>query len=498
MSDRTRWWSNGLVGTPEQRRALTRSIEPAASGATLSIVEKMAVFQMLVLGSAMQAYANGAIEAILVALLLLVAGMAVVGIVFPGRRAEMRAFLLTYAVCIFVGGLAQCYSLAVFDKIQSTDDAPTFFWRIQPRPPFRTLATVPNINSPLAVVIWQQIYKVTWWLGFQHGPYTAVMFNAWVMGGVGGLTVQIGRELLGDDAWRLRRAGSLVASCGLSILFGAILLRDCFTTFFNTLVLWGLIRWLVRPTSRRLLLAAALTGISAWAMEYLRPETVPLFAVYWLLLFLFWLVGRAGSVRFFTFVLALCAMLVAASYLAGSLQDTLDTRTLEMEKYARLGAERNPEDSLGMRLVVNQPLPIRVVAGIGRHMISPIPLWALFKIGSLDYDWIKGYNGIYKVLVMPLVFMGILKVVRMLRMDRRRSFPLVFLVMYFLINTIGVVATSLEQRHIGQFLSSFVIIAALPDTRELKVNDELRETRLWWFVGVALVHLAWAMLKLVI
>ena len=67
-----------------------------------SIVGPLPVLLVLA-GSGMQGYANGTIDALFVAFLLLLAGIAVVSLVFPGRRPELRAFLLTYGVC---GGAA--------------------------------------------------------------------------------------------------------------------------------------------------------------------------------------------------------------------------------------------------------------------------------------------------------------------------------------------------------------------------------------------------------
>jgi hypothetical protein len=465
---------------------------------SLSPGESIIVIGMFILGSAMQAYVNEAIEAVLAALFLLLTGRAIVALVFPNRKPEMRAFLLTYAVCIFVGGLAQFYSLAVFDNAQSTPDALYIIWRIGPEAPFRTLDSIkPIFDGPLAIVIWQQIYEVASWLGLKFGPYIGVMFNAAVMGLVGSIIVQIARDLFGDDPWRLRRVGTLVAANGLFILFGAVLLRDNFTTFFSTLVLFGIVRWLTQPKFRTLLFAAVLTGISIWSMGFLRKEAAPLIAVYWILAFLLlFLVGNAGA-RFSIVLLIIGTMFAASTYISILFQDLQGTQDLELYKYTQLSIETSVENSLGLRFVVNQPLPIRMIVGSFTLMISPIPLWANFEIGLRDYHWIRGYNGFYQVFVLPLVFLGGLKTLRIFRSDRKLALPSMFLLVYLLINTMGVAATSLELRHIGQFLGAMVILAALPDTRDTKTKNEIKNISTFWFMGVFLVHLAWVVLKIV-
>lgn len=484
------------IRIPAHVRVTAGSIKSAASVVALSANDWMASIFMLVLGSAMQAYANETIEAVLVALLLLFTGLSVVRLAFAGRKPEKRAFLLTYAVCVFVGGLAQCYSLAVFNVIQSTVDAPKFLWLISLPPGYQTtIVDLSAINAPLAVDIWQQVYKLTEWLGFQFGPYIGVMFNALMMGFVGSLTVQIARELFGDSDWRLRRVGTLVASCGMFILFGAVLIRDCFTTLVSTLILLGIIRWLVQPTRRRLLAAAVLTGISALAMEYLRSEAVLMFALYWILAFSVWLFQRLDAARLVVAVIVMITLVVASSYLAVYMQSIWETQNQGITSYSNLTSRESSDDSLGVRLIINQPLPIRLVLGTGVMMINPIPLWNNFEIGFRDYSWIKGYHGLYQVLVMPLFFTGILAALRLIRKDWKQASPLVFLTLYLLLNMVSVLSTSMEQRHLGQFMSAVLIIAALPDTREKRTRYELTKISELWYIGVVLVHLLWWVLK---
>ncbi|MCA9872528.1 MAG: hypothetical protein KC441_02705, partial [Anaerolineales bacterium] len=69
--------------------------------------------------------------------------------------------------------------------------------------------------------------------------------------------------------------------------------------------------------------------------------------------------------------------------------------------------------------------------------------------------------------------------------------------MYLLVNTASVVATSMEQRHIGQFFAAMLVIAALPDTRDKETHNEVKGIRIWWLVVVVLVHLAWAAVRFI-
>lgn len=477
------------------RHDSARSSRSATHVGLRSIVGLLPVLLVLV-GSGMQGYANGTIDAFSVALLLLLAGIVTVSLLFPGKRPELRAFLLTYGVCVFVGGLAQCYSLATFGNLQSTNDAVnSFFPIISPQPPFTTIYDIPWRLAPtaLAVLTWQQVYKLAWVLGFAFGPYIGVMFNALMMGLTGSITVRTARELFGDDTWRLRRVGTLFALCGLFVLFGSVLLRDCFTTFFTSLALWGLIRWLCRPTSRNILLAVVLTGISIGAMMFLRSRIIVIFGLFWLFSFMCWFLAKPLDLaHILAAMLVMLVLLFGSTYLINYIDTSHHLQSKSIEKYLIHMEAGHREDSIAMRLIVRQSLPVRLVLGTGSLMVHPIPLWVDFHSGKGEYHLIKGYNGIYQILVLPLVLAGFIAVGKMFLKNREESVPLVFLAIYIVVAILAVVSTSLEQRHVAQFMPALMILAAVPNTREKLVKKKVWDIALAWFLVVALVHMAWA------
>jgi hypothetical protein len=323
------------------------------------------------------------------------------------------------------------------------------------------------------------------------------MFNALVMGVTGSITVLTARELFGDDIWRLRRVGTLFALCGLFLLFGAVLLRDCFTTFFNALTLWGIIHWLCRPNVRNLFIAIIVTCISAYAMAYLRVESIVLFGLFWSLAILFRIIsGRLNLTNLFVIYFFIFAMIIGASYTMSYVHTIKKVQSLSTQSYSgnsALPSSRN--DSLGMRLIIQQPMPIRLLLGSGSLMVFPIPLWGYFRSGALDYDLIKGYHGVYQMLILPLVFSGFLIVFMEFFKGQKQSIPFLFLSAYLLMNLETVVATSLEQRHLAQFMSAFIILASVPDTKENKCRTLVGTIAITWFIIVILVHLLWVMAK---
>ncbi|MCF6284951.1 MAG: hypothetical protein L3K26_07160 [Candidatus Hydrogenedentes bacterium] len=457
---------------------------------------------LVLIGSALQGYANGSLDAIFVSFALLVIGAIGVGVVFPGRGPELRVFLLTYGMCVLVGGLAQCYSLAIFGQPMSTNDANNFFGLLLTEPPYHSLQDLATVwigdrflgyGAPLAVVIWQYVYHVFLGLGFLHGPYIGVIFNALVVGLSGSLTVSTARELFGDDRWRLRRVGTLFAFCGIFWLFGAIMIRDCLSLFLNAAVLWGLVRTLNRPTERNLVLSVIITLCSSVCIWYLRKNSIYLFGLFYLLAFLCWYWrGKTGLGHVFATLSLPAVLLLSSAFLYQYFGATIGALLYTSEFYVGAAAQSSLNDSLGMALVVNQPPLIRGTLGSGVLLAFPIPLWAYIKAGATEYELIKTWQGLYKLYVLPLAFAGIWAVLHETFRSKKKMGAHFFIAVYAILMLVAVAGTSLETRHFGQFMPAVLLLAVMPDTRIRADRRRVQSMAFLWIGVLGLVHLAWA------
>lgn len=452
---------------------------------------------LVLAGSIMQGYANNTFDAILVAFPMMLLGIVIVNILFA-NLAEKNVFLLSYGVYLFIGGIIQCYSLATFNNPQSTIDAVnSFFPYIASQPPFTSMADIAILlESCLPIVLWQQVYKITWFFNLEHGIYTGIMFNALIMALTGSITVKIAREVYGNDFYRLKKVVILYTSCGLFIMFGTIFIRDCFTTFLNALVLLVIIRWLAKPCYINFIISLITTLLSAIIMSFLRLEAVVLFGIFWALAFLFWYIkNRFDKVRLIIFIFVMCVMDVLGSFTTEYVKSIISTQTNGMEQYNSFSDNENSGNSLGMRLIINQPLPIRLIMGTGSMMINPLPLWIYWKSGIGELYLIKGYQGFYQVFTFPLFFLGIFLSLKHFLKNRSTMIPILFLAAYFIINVLAVVSTSLEQRHLAQFFPAYIILATVPNTRCRIINSKLRSIYKLWLCFVAFLHLIWLILK---
>jgi len=401
---------------------------------------------------------------------------------------------LTYGSCVFVGGLAQCYSLRIPQDPQEFGDAIYFFQQLSLRPPFPKVGL--EGEAPMALAVWQQAYTAAWALDLSPGLSLGVIVNALTMGLTAAVTVATARQLFGDDSWRLRRVGMLFASCGLFLLFGSVLLRDCFVLLLNTIWLWAAVRWIVRPSTATLSLAV-LVGIAAPAlMPLLRPEAVPLFFVNGLIAALSWYgTRRLNGARVAVVVFAFIALLIVIPQALELRQTLQDVQAESIEKYNQVSQAESSEKSLGMRFIISQPLPVRLFTGNVLLLVGQIPLWANFSLNTGAYHWIRGYQTLYQLIVVPLAATGIFLVLRLLRTRGRRAVPWLFLLGCLVASDAAVVVTSLEARHLAASTTAFVILAALPNTRDGCQRRDYHVICAAWFAMVCGVYLAWGVLK---
>lgn len=458
-------------------------------------------FPLLIIGSILLGLANSTPAPLFVAVFFTCLGLIICIMVFRNKIYELRAFLLTYSISVLVAGFAQYYALSTFAMLQTTPDAMnTFFPSIAQAPPFTSMQDVPiNFNSPLALLIWQSFYALAWLLGLKFGPYTGVLCNAFVVGLTGATTVTIARELFGNDHWRLRRLSTLVAFCGLFWLFGAIFIRDGFVLFINTLMLWRLVAWLNRPSIKNFIVSIVFTGIAGYAMLYLRYKSVVLFGLFFILAVIFlYLHVQSKSKRVFIFILTSIIIVFGSAYIWKFYQISMEFKEVTEVSYLERAHMDSSADSLGVQLIMDQPLPIRLLIGSGAIAIYPIPIWASLKPGASEYHIIKNFNGVYQIVVMPLVLTGFLIVFQQAFAKRKSEtmYPLLFVAFFSLIGLFSVVVTSMETRHFGQFLPGFLILAVLPDLREARVRRNFIRISISWYSVVILVHIAWAVAKL--
>jgi len=407
----------------------------------------------------------------------------------------IHACVLTYSICVLVSALAQNYSSANFGSTMSTIDA-NLFYRVVLNKSLNTMEELGTVvNAPLATYIWKLVYKIFGSIN-ESGPLPGVLFNASLLGIAGALTIKSGRILFGDEARRLYKVGILFSANGLVWLFGALFLRDGFALFFNTLALWAILKWLNKPSVLNLVVAGCVVALSGFAMEYIREGSWHLFmGLAALAIGVGFLRGKNPIVKLSVLGVASIVVVVGYSVISDQINSALHLAENREQAYSKWSAAGGGSDSLGVAFVTSQPLPIRATIGSIYMLLTPIPSWGYLQPGLQEYYLIKGCHAVYMLLIVPLLMAGIAYTVKSFLNGRARNLNYTYIAIYFAATVMIVAATSLETRHVGQFSSGMVLLAAIPRINTKAEMSIMRKYRIIWLITVAAIHLVWAGLK---
>jgi hypothetical protein len=281
-------------------------------------------------------------------------------------------------------------------------------------------------------------------------------------------------------------------------MFGSLLIRDCFVVFVNVAALWGLIHLLKRPSLQRLVLCGLVIALAVLAMNYLRYHAVYLFGALAVIAFVCWFWERRGTlVRLAILTTLFLANVIAYPYVERYVEATQEQFSERTESYLGFSKAQSSTESLGMRFVTAQPLPIRIVLGSFVLLAFPLPIWGQVTRYDLEgYFVLETYEGLFKLYLVPLVLAGLILGYREVRKNPERGGPMLFLMLYAIMGVLMVAATSREGRHLGQFLPGMLIVAALPLRADGANRRLVQRAAILWVASIVLAHLAWGYLAL--
>lgn len=459
-------------------------------------VFKGAATGLLIVALIWQTFTYGNISPLISGVGYVISGLGLI-ILFSKHSDTRATFLLSFAVCNIVAAIAQSYSLATFATPASTLDANTFLKLISSRIDMNLEAMKTIVNAPLAVALWQGLNSIWAKFGISGGLWIAVQFNALLVACSAATAQELAKLLLGNNNSRLHYGVFLFSLCGMHILFGSILIRDSFALFFNIIALYAMAKFLLSPTLASFIQALLINTVCGVAMYFIREQSIYLYLVFFLVAMgVSLLNGKASMGRLATLCLVGAIMVVGSVEMASTWKSASEETGQKSESYSGGSLATNREGSLGVSLIVNQPAPIKAVAGSLYLFVQPIPLWGYFQQGLDEYLWIKGYQGLFTVVIFPSLILGTLLCMRRTANDDGKTALGRYLVLYLGLSTALVALTSLETRHHGQFFPAYLVIALAGMQPTGNHITTLSWIRIIWFTAIIAGHIAWWMLRL--
>jgi len=271
-------------------------------------------------------------------------------------------------------------------------------------------------------------------------------------------------------------------------------LREAFVALLVAIIVLAWLSWLTYPKSTaRAAYCVVATGSATAAFFLLRTELLlfPLLAA--AVGLSAYLLLRARSERLFTppVIIMAAAFVGAAALSSDQLSEMLAYVTEKYAGYAEHGAKTAAPDSMGMTLVVNQPMLVRVPVGAIYVLMAPIPAWTAATAGTA-YHLFLGLRGLQFYFVLPLLIMA---VGELARHRLARTAPLAFLLALNLCLVAGLAGSSLEGRHLAGIAIPIFALATLPDLRSPRVWSQYKLLTFGTLAFMAAIHFAWLVLK---
>lgn len=445
-------------------------------------------------GSILCSFAFGDLRPLLVALLFFIPAWIVVAALTMGTPVIRKGFTWLLSFYWFCAGLAAVWDAADSSSFISFVDGANFyrFLRFE-RIDIGLEALSRRTEGSFAVLIWNWAYRLCDNLGLGHEPYIGICINIIAMAGAGALASKILYYISGNNPKKYLYMYLLFSLNGLFILFAVTHLRDSLVCFFVTLFSLFWIKYLVSRSSANLFLLIPTSILCGFVMRYLRAEfqflPIGLFAAAVVSL----MFSRDGTATQRTWlrilgIVSALGLIVLLGVFKEQIEEALWNGN---QGYHAEAVGQSSGDSLGLALVSNQPLPIRLIVGPMYVLLMPVPFWAGFAKATV-YQIGKSLAVLFCYWLVPrLVFQA----VYLVKEKHARSAPVLFLVCVFLEFLLAVSATSLENRHIAAFMPLiFVAILAGPATPR-NYHHMLTRIQLWFFAGVVTVHFVWVVIK---
>ena len=458
-------------------------------------INKLSV-TLLLLGAVLHAASYQSSAPVMAALIFLLTAQLLLALTALGGVAEQRIFNRVFGVGYVMSGIAAVYANQFQDASQLDSDAAVFFElataQIHSQLSFVELQTVSE--GALAIVIWGTVYDLFAALGFSRERYIGILVNVTAVALSGVVALKMSRLTFGQDPERFKRLTKLFAGCGLFWLFAGIHLRDSVVLLSMTGLAYGWLSFLAKPDlSRRLIQITVLSLVSAVFLGFLRREFffAPIAMAMAATAALTFGQGKRRN-RLVVQLLVVVGLVVGAGLLLNFREAIEYALFSGRQSYSELASDQHAADSLGMALIGNQAMPIRLILGSAYLYLFPIPFWTGFQMESA-YSLFKSFNVIFFYFLLPLLMLA---AIRLWASKTERTPSALFLLFTSTGFTLAVAGTSLETRHFGAFLSLILVLALLPDLRTRSTLNSYRQLLIVTLTGVALIHLTWFLLKL--
>jgi hypothetical protein len=405
---------------------------------------------------------------------------------------SIASFFLCFSVNIFWVGISVYFRIFLLDPSQNDSDASFFYeMSIKNISDFSLSEITLFSDGAIAIYLWRYVYKFFTYLGFSNSPTIGIIFNSWLLAISCIIGVNIAK-LIKNEKKVLRRFSILFSICPLFWLFGSLHIRDSIVILLLISHLYYSMYFIFKKTTKSFFILYISTIFTTLLIPFLRSEFFFVPILFFLLpIFIQLLVNRNRNSHFFIFSIFLL-FVISIFIFNGYINSIFEVFEKSRHGYVEQISETASSTSLGVKIIINQPLLFRVFLGVIYMHIYPIPFWFGLTSGTI-YDLYRTFNLFFIWAILPLVLIAIKRINIFNKIQKEALF---FLISLYVILLFAISATSLETRHLAIFYICLILVASLVELNEKSIRDLYKKILYSIVLFVTMVHFGWAILKI--
>ena len=434
------------------------------------------------LGAFVNCWLSGGINYFFVSILFFVFGWVVTYYLSSYKKRLVHAFEFTFCILVFVSIIPSFYLNIINDNSQIFGDSGFFYRESVGQGDVSTRYFIGG------VVLFTFFYDIFHYIGFEKEIYIGILANMTAASLSAVISLMCLDRVLSPNKNSLAFLITLLCLSGNFILMSTVHLRDIWILLTINFVFYSSLAFYSASFNPfRILLFFCQLFIYSIILFILRPEffLVPAI-IFSLAIFSRSIVQKDHSYLVLMFFTIFILFVAFGSYIWTVL-------TSSFSYYQQLAGGREAADaSLGYKLIVSQPLPVRLSAGLYFLLYYPIPVFAGKPLLE-SYDLFKMLNGIYNYFIIPAFIVAFM---RISKLNGIQKFLVLFASLVVIVFAALIALTSLESRHFGVFLMPILLTILVQDWRDVLVKRLYVQTFICSFLLIYLVHLLWGQLKL--
>jgi len=429
----------------------------------------------------------------------------IIFLLFSALRYEFAigCILLTYSWLVFWAGLSLEYNYIFFDNLIAIDSDERLYFKLSNKEDLSQYSMVDLllgiVNAPLAVKAWRFFYDFYNFFGVERKPWIGIQLNIYLVTAAAYLTYKSARIIFSNNSYYISLVVFLFANCGMVWLFGALHVRDGFILLLTTCIFYSILQALEKKSFGGYALLVVGVVVYIMLIPLLRAKLLIMPVLFGLLIPF----ARIHTFKYYHGILLIVLLGVGVfinlklSYLSA----ILETVEASQGAYKKLASSED-NSGLAYNIIINQPAPIRLLLGFVYQHLMPIPLWAGLA-GGLPYHWFKSAFALLMLIATPYAWVGLFMYFKSLAKKAKKAkkakneFSNVerYTFLFYLFCFLSVSMTSLESRHVGQFLPAFLISAVIGYSRRALFGCGEKIIIWGYILSVTLIYIFWMILK---